>query len=331
MFRRKRALRLPVRADIVQGRSKSVLKQLQVLRPVPHPQPVPSPQDDIGEGQNRRFAAPNAHHLQLAVAEINRLRKGFAYGRGFRREVQAPIEQPRRCVAELNVPRRQQQRRDQPQIGQAHQAADGRRINEVEQAEPLQAQIGGDADHQQVGRSADGGAHAADQGGEAHGHENLAGGGFGPQAHADQNGQQQHHDGGVVDEGGKHRAEHQGEHEREVRLPHPKASQQPPHRLQGGGLHQPLAQHHQGADGDQGFMAEAVEEVRGLEVAKGKQGEANRQNADQAEAADLQPQPVAAEQDQGDHRQQHGRQGVRIGNVGHGGPGARWGWRKAPV
>ncbi len=171
----------------VQGGVQSLFEGFEVGGGVPNAQPIAFAQGHVRKRQNECIAAPDAGDLHRAAGQRDRLAQGPVQCAAVGIDLQPPLEQSRRGVAQREVPVGQQSGCDQPQVRDRHPGSNHRRKGEVEHFEASQTEVGGYRDHQQIRGGADGGGCPADQGAETHGHQNFAGRGAGAQTDADQN------------------------------------------------------------------------------------------------------------------------------------------------
>ena len=155
---------------------------------------------------------------------------------------------------------------NQPQVDQCNSTGYRHRHHEVEHLERFHSHVRGDRSDQQVGRSANGRAHAADQRGQAHRQQDTGGGRLAADGRADQHRQHQHDDRGVVHEGAQDGAHHQGGQQRNRGRFSPEPAQSAGHRFQRTGSHQRLSCNHKRTYCHQGLVAKTVEEVRRFDL-----------------------------------------------------------------
>jgi hypothetical protein len=210
------------------------------------------------------------------------------------------VEQQRLAARASAGVLRQQARDDEPQVRQRDRRRDRDDVIEVEQAEGGQAEIRRNADHQQVGRGADGRRHAADQHRVVHWQQGSRRAGAGAGGDRDQHRHHQHHDRRVVDESADADAEHQDQQERERRRERPEPPEPAHDRLERAGPDDAVTEQHQEADRHQRRIAEAGKELlraqRPVVIAIGKNAEQQHQRQQREQRRTLHRQLLLGEQ-----------------------------------
>ncbi|MEJ2402045.1 MAG: hypothetical protein P8Y52_11725 [Xanthomonadales bacterium] len=278
---------------------------------------VAGAQHDVGQRIDEcPLAALYGFDLQAVAGAQNGGRQAPADHRAVRvqpdlRRVQAGDRPAHRRLAD-----RGDARRHLPQIQRGEETGDGCRPDEIEHVEGVHAHVFGHVDHQQVGRRADRGRHAAEDARKPHRNQRAGGRFARAQGHADQDGQHQYDDGRVVDERAQNGGDQDRDQQRDARPAAPETGQEAADRLQCPGADQPLADDHQPGDRDQRLVTETEEEVGRLQHAAvglvGKQRETDRERDEHDEAGRLQRDTLPREQDQGHDDQDHHGQRVRV-------------------
>jgi hypothetical protein len=158
---------------------------------------------------------------------------------------------------------RQELRHHQQRVEDADGGQEGARHGELEEAQAIADLARRGIGHQQVGRGADQGRHAAEDAHVGQRHEDPARPGAGAVRKRRHDGYEDHDDRRVVHEGAGYRRHEQQKQQGGLPRPPPLGNDPDRQLLQRAGLVQRLADHQQRQDGDQGRVGEAGQNVLG--------------------------------------------------------------------